>query len=218
MYGGGRAHFVEVQKHSMYKLLTRQTQIDALNSSKKIADLGGFSATAMFTAYQSYLQIYLNGISRKNFAQSFNSVSSYDYSADIPNDQGVKQRQLDKCQYVFPGVQNVGDNHDLNNWNRESSVYTKTIEARSGVVVHPLPFPNQTPSLYIAGVSQISDDSRFTISQANNCSAPEQQEDIKVVSYYASIKAINNNQWGQIYSYQTIDTGFQRIFSSLPAI
>jgi hypothetical protein len=217
LFGGGRSHFVEVQKHSMYKLLTRQTQIDALDSSKKIADLGGFSATAMFTAYQSYLQIYLNGISRKNFAQSFNSVSSYDYSADIPNDQGVKQRQLDKCQYVFPGVQNVGDNHDLNNFNRESSIYTKTIEVRSGVVVNPLPFPNQTPSLYIAGVSQISDDSRFTISQANNCSAPEQQEDIKVVSYYASIKAINNNQYGQIYSYQTIDTGFQRIFSSLPA-
>jgi hypothetical protein len=217
LFGGGRAHFVEVQKHSMYKLLTRQTQIDALNSSKRIADLGGFSATAMFTAYQSYLQIYLNGISRKNFAQSFNSVSSYDYSADIPNGQGVKQRQLDKCQYVFPGVQNVGDNHDLNNWNRESSIYTKTIETRTGAVVNPLPFPNQTPSLYIAGVSQISDNSRFTISQANNCSAPEQQEDIKVVSYYASIKAINNNQWGQIYSYQTIDTGFQRIFSSLPA-
>ncbi len=225
LFGGGRSHFVEVQKHSMYKLLTRQTQIDALNSSKKIADLGGFSAVAFFTAYQTYLQIYLNGISRKNFAQSFNSVSSYDYSADIQNaatnpltgNIGIKQRQLDKCQYVFPGVQNVGDNHDLNNFNRESSIYTKTIEARSGVVVNPLPFPNQTPSLYIAGVSQISDNSRFTISQANNCSAPEQQEDIKVVSYYASIKAINNNQWGQIYSYQTIDTGFQRIFSSLPA-
>jgi len=218
LFGAGKAHFVEVNKHSMYKLITRQAQIDALNSSKKIADLGGFSATAFFTAYQTYLQIYITGISRKNFAQSFNSISSYDYSVDVPNNQGVKQRQLDRCQYVFPGVQNVGDNHDLNNWNRESSVYTKTIEVRPGVgSVSALPFPNQTPSLYIAGVSQISDDSRFTISQKDSCSAPEFQHDIKVVSYYASIKTINNSQWGQIYSYQTIDTGFQRIFNSLPA-
>ena len=217
LFGGGRAHFVEVQKHAMYKLITKQTQIDALNSSKRIADLGGFSATAFFTAYQTYLQIYINGISRQNFAYSFNSRSSYDYSADVPNDQGIKQRQLDLSQYVFPGVQNVGDNYDLNNWNRESSVYLKTIDSRDGVpfTVAPLPYPNQTSSLVVAGVSQISDNSRFTISEAENCASPEAQRDIKVVSYYGSIKAINNAQWGQIYSYQTIDTGFQRIFSAI---
>jgi hypothetical protein len=201
----------------MYKLITQQTQVDALASSKKIADLGGFNATAFFTAYQTYLQIYINGISRKNFAYSFNSISSYDYSADVPNNQGVKQRQLDKCQYVFPGVQNVGDIYDLNNWNRESSVYTKTIETRPTVGTIPaLPYPNQSPSLYTSGVSEISDNSRFTISQANNCGTPEFQQPIKVVSYYGSIKNINNGQYGQIYSYQTIDTGFQRIFDALP--
>jgi hypothetical protein len=215
LFGGGRAHFVEVQKHAMYKLITKQTQIDALNSSKRIADLGGFSATAFFTAYQTYLQIYINGISRQNFAYSFNSISSYDYSADVPNDQGIKQRQLDLSQYVFPGVQNVGDTYDLNNWNRESSVYLKTIDDREGTFVAPLPFPNQTSSLVVAGVSQISDNSRFTISEAENCASPEAQRDIKVVSYYGSIKTINNAQWGQIYSYQTIDTGFQRIFSAI---
>ena len=216
LFGGGRAHFVQVQKHSMYKLLTKQAQIDALNSSKQIADLGGFNATAMFTAYQTYLQIYVNGVSRRNFAYSFNSISSYDYNADVPNNQGVKQRQLDRVQYVFPGVQSVGDDHDLNNWNRESSVYTKSIENRNGLFVAPLPYPNQTPSLVVAGQSQISDNSRFTLSQADNCGSPEFQEDIKVVSYYGSIKTINNGQWGQIYSYQTIDTGFQRIFGALP--
>ena len=217
LFGAGRAHFVQVQKHSMYRLLTKQAQIEALNSSKLVADLGGFSATAMFTAYQSYLQIYINGATRRNFAYSFNSISSYDYNADIPNGQGVKQRQLDRSQYVFPGVQSVGDDHDLNNWNRESSVYTKSITTREGVgAVAALPYPNQTPSLVVAGVSQISDNSRFTLSDADNCGSPEYQEDIKVVSYYGSIKTINNGQWGQIYSYQTIDTGFQRIFNSLP--
>ena len=217
LFGAGRAHFVQVKKHSMYKLLTIQAQIDALNSSKKIADLGGFSATAMFTAYQTYLQIYVNGATRRNFAYSFNSISSYDYSADIQNNQGIKQRDLDRYQYVFPGVQNVGDDLDLNNWNRESSVYIKSIENRNGLFVAPLPYPNQTNSLVVAGTSQISDNSRFTLSQRGHCGTPEFQEPIKVVSYYGSIKTINNGQWGQIYSYQTIDTGFQRIFAALPA-
>ena len=217
LFGAGRAHFVQVKKHSMYKLLTIQAQIEALNSSKKIADLGGFSATAMFTAYQTYLQIYVNGVTRRNFAYSFNSISSYDYSADIQNNQGIKQRELDRYQYVFPGVQNVGDDLDLNNWNRESSVYTKSIENRNGAFVAPLPYPNQTASLVVAGTSQISDNSRFTLSERGNCGTPEFQEPIKVVSYYGSIKTINNGQYGQIYSYQTIDTGFQRIFGALPA-
>ena len=217
LFGAGRAHFVQVKKHSMYKLLTIQAQIDALNSSKKIADLGGFSATAMFTAYQTYLQIYVNGATRRNFAYSFNSISSYDYNADIQNNQGIKQRELDRYQYVFPGVQNVGDDLDLNNWNRESSVYIKSIENRNGLFVAPLPYPNQTNSLVVAGTSQISDNSRFTLSQRGHCGTPEFQEPIKVVSYYGSIKTINNGQWGQIYSYQTIDTGFQRIFAALPA-
>ena len=217
LFGAGRAHFVQVKKHSMYRLLTIQAQIDALNSSKKIADLGGFSATAMFTAYQTYLQIYVNGATRRNFAYSFNSISSYDYNADIQNNQGIKQRELDRYQYVFPGVQNVGDDLDLNNWNRESSVYIKSIENRNGAFVAPLPYPNQTTSLVVAGTSQISDNSRFTLSQRGHCGTPEFQEPIKVVSYYGSIKTINNGQWGQIYSYQTIDTGFQRIFGALPA-
>lgn len=217
LFGAGRAHFVQVKKHAMYRLLTIQAQIDALNSSKQIADLGGFSAVAFFTAYQTYLQIYINGVSRRNFAYSFNSTANYDYSADVPNDLGVKQRQLDKYQYVFPGVQNVGDVHDLNNWNRESSVYTKSVETRSGLPVIPLPYPNKTPSLVIASVSQINDGSRFTLSQKGNCGTPEFQQDIKVVSYYGSIKTINNGQYGQIYSYQTIDTGFQKIFAALPA-
>ena len=213
IFGGGRAHFVQVKKHALYKLVSKQAQVDALNSSYNIAKLTGtLDATAMFTAYQAYLTIYINGISRKNFAYSFNSVAQYDYSADIENAAadasgsiGVKQRELDLYQYLIPGVQSVGDFHNVNNYQRESSVYLKTPD-----LVIPLPFAEQTPSLVVAGNSLITDDSRFTISQKGNCGAPEMQEDIKVVSYYSSIKTINVNQWGQMYSYNTIDTGFQK--------
>jgi hypothetical protein len=43
---------------------------------------------------------------------------------------------------------------------------------------------------------------------------PGKEQDISVVSYYGSMKNIFVNQWGQIYSYDTIDTGFQRKLNS----
>jgi len=222
MFGGGRAHFVPVRGNAKYRLLSRQAQEDALDSS---FDIGGIDMTAVFTAYQAYLTIYVNGITRKNYAQSFNSIASYDYTADIANN-GNKQRQLDINVYLNPGVFNVGDpsNKNINNFQRESSVYTKTVDKYI-----PLPFPNKTPSLLdSSGVSLISDVSRFTIGRnadsnyctnanalnvLNYCVTPEKEQDITVVAYYASLKNIFENQWGQIYSYETVDTGFQRMFN-----
>jgi hypothetical protein len=210
MFGAGIAHFVEVKKNAMYKLLTAEAQQDALASSEVIGAITPtFNASAMFAAYQAYLTIYINGITRRNYGYSFNSIASYDYSGAIDNNLGIKQRQLDRFQYVIPGVQSVSDLHDFNNYNRESSVYLKTVNTRDGSSVVPLPFPNQTPSLLVGGVSGISDTSRFTISQKNNCSVPSKNEAINVVSYYGSLKNTFVNQWGQIYSYDTIDTGFQ---------
>ena len=209
MFGAGRAHFVEVKKNAMYKLVTKEAQEDALKASEDVARIAGtFDATAMFTAYQSYLQIYINGITRKNYGYSFNSIAEYNYSANIDNNLGIKQRELDLYQYLIPGVQNVGDNYNVNNFQRESSVYLKT----AGTT--PLPFPDKTNSLVLSsGGSLISDDSRFIISQKDSCLTPEKEQPISVVSYYAAIKNIIPNQWGQMYSYETIDTGAQVIFN-----
>jgi uncharacterized protein (TIGR02145 family) len=221
MFGGGKAHFVPVRGNAKYRLLSRQAQQDALDSS---FDIGNGDMTAVFTAYQAYLTIYVNGITRKNYAQSFNSIASYDYTADITN-SGNKQRQLDINLYLNPGVFNVGDpsGKNINNFQRESSVYTKTVDKYI-----PLPFPNKTASLLDSnGNSLISDVSRFTIGRdgesdycksdnalntLNYCNTPEKEQDISVVAYYASLKNIFENQWGQIYSYETVDTGFQRMF------
>jgi hypothetical protein len=96
IYGAGNAHFVQVKKNATYKLITKQAQQDALSSSEAIADITGtFDSGAMFAAYQSYLQIYINGITRRNYAYSYNSIADYDYSANIDNNLGVKQRTLD---------------------------------------------------------------------------------------------------------------------------
>jgi len=211
MYGAGIGHFVQVSKNAKYKLISKEAQIDALNSSTAIARITSFNATALFTAYQAYLTIYINGITRRNYAYSFNSIASYDYTADIENNPtlGIKQRTIDLTQYLIPGVQSVGDNYNINNYQRESSVFIKTIDT-----VSPLLFPSNVPSINPGGTTSatalIVDDSRFTISDSGACATPAQEQDLTVVSYYGSMKNVFDNQWGQIYSYETIDTGFQK--------
>ena len=288
IYGAGLAHFVQVQKNAYYKLLTAEAQQDALAASNALASLAPtFDPAAMFVAYQAYLTIYVNGITRRNYAYSFNSIAGYDYSSIIANDLGVKQRNIDLAQYLIPVVQNVSDDHNINNWYRESSVYIKTnsetntydvpyivyeicnnavipldkvrvqitdpttgrttvsvlgggtcanfnsttypiyIGGSTNYIITPLgsgiqpvsltrsalPFPSQTPSLTPGGVSVIEDDTRFILSdptRGGDCNKPQQELNTKVVAYYASMKNDFVNQWGQMYSYDTIDTGFQR--------
>jgi len=215
IFGAGTAHHVQVKKNAKYRLLSKEAQQDALDSCYTIANITSpLDMAAMFTAYQTYLQIYINGILRKNYAYSYNSIASYDYSADIQNGIGIKQRELDLKQYLIPVVQSVGDNHGINNYERETSVYLKTIEKRNNNPVASLSFPSQVPSLFNGTDSYIEDKSRYTISDFDNCKTVEKEKEIKVVSYYASLKNEVVNQWGQMYSYNTVDTGCQQIFNS----
>ena len=213
MFGAGKAHFTQVKKNAYYKLLTAEAQKDAIDASYNIGDMTtDFNATAMFTAYQSYLTIYINGITRRNYAYSFNSIASYDYWANIYNQLGIKQREIELTQYLIPGVQSVGDDLNLNNWNRESSVYIKT-KSGSATAPAPLPFAKDTPTIQKpSGGSFIEDDSRFILSditRGGDCNNPEKEIGVKTIAYYGSMKNTFVNQWGQIYSYETIDTGAQ---------
>jgi hypothetical protein len=200
IFGESRSHFVQVKNNARYKLINRTTQQQALQSSYNIAiTTGTLDGNAMFTTYQAYLQIYINGLSRSNFAYSFNSTASYDYWATVAN-AGNKQRELDIYQYLIPGVQSTGDNIDVNNFQRESSVYLKTAGST------PLPFVSNVPA--VSSLS-IRDTTRFTASQRAKCGSPEDIISNSTVMYYASLKNIVPNQYGQLYSYETIDTGFQ---------
>lgn len=208
LFGAGKAHFTEVKKNALYKLITKEAQEDALKSSEEIASIGDFSATAMFTAYQAYLQIYINGITRRNYGWSYNSILDYDYYSNIENNLGIKQRTIDIKQYLYPGVQSIGEEITINNYQRESSVYLRT-----DITVSPLPFASQTNTLLDGfGNSVVEDESRFINSQ-KNCNSPEDEFAIKSVLYYGSLKNYVPNQWGQMYSYETIDTGFSARFN-----
>ncbi len=216
MYGAGNAHFVQVKNNAMYKLVSKEVQTSALRTSYILGlKFDPFDSTAMFTSYQAYLQVYINGISRANFGYSFNSIGSYDYAATIANGLGIKQRELDKYQYLFSGFQSVGDLYDFNNFQREGSVYLKTAGSTA------LPYAKDTPSLIYNNpepVNLISDNSRFSISEKVNCGNPEKIETTKLVAYYASMKNIMINQWGQMYTYETIDTGFQIMLKDVTSV
>jgi hypothetical protein len=200
LIGGGKSHFVQVKNNAKYKLLNKSAQKKALDSSYNLANsTGTFNASAMFTTYQSYLTIYINGLSRQNFAYSFNSVATYGYWKNVTND-GNKQRELSLYQYLNSSVQSVGDTYDVNNFQRESSVYLKTKGST------PLPYVKDVPS--VTPLS-LTDNSRFTISKKAKCGNPEEVVDITTLSYYGSIKNYSPNQWGKLYTYETIDTGFQ---------
>lgn len=201
IFGGGKAHFVEVKDNAKYKLITPEAQIDSIKVANELGAIStDFDPNAFFVSYEAQLTILLGSVARKNYAYSYNSVADYNHSANVPNDLGIKQRKLDISRYMIPGVVSVGDDIDVNNYQRESSVFLKTDETAT-----PLLYPSDVPELSGA----FTDDSRFTISEKGSCDAPSNQEDIKVVSYYASIKNDIPNQWGQIYSYDTIDTGTQ---------
>lgn len=200
LYGKGLAHFTEVKDEAKYKLITEAAQRKALESAENIVG-EVYDATAMFTAYQAYLDIYVNGITRKNYAYSFNSIADYIYSKPVDNTIENKQRNIEVSRYLIPGVQNI-NNDKINNYNRESSVYIKIKE--------DILFPDEVPNV------NIKENSRFTISSSGSCDSPGKERDITVVSYYASLKNEILNQWGQIYSYPTIDTGYQVIFDSVP--
>jgi hypothetical protein len=211
IFGKGQAHFVAVRNNAKYKLLSEEAQVEALDSSKRIGDItDSFNATAMWTAYQAYLTIYVNGITRKNYAYSYNSIMNYDYWKSIDNNLGIKQRQIDLTQYLIPGVQSIGEEFNINNYQRESSVFIKTVEEREGVVIPPLLFPSDSPNMISGGTSIVTDISRRTISSSDSCATPLRDQNISSVCYYASMKNNFVNQWGQIYSYETIDTGFQK--------
>lgn len=197
IYGKGLAHFTEVKNNAKYKLISESAQVKAIESAQDMAD-DPFDATALFTAYNAIIERSLNSITKKNYAYSYNSIADYIYSGKIPNNQGIKQRNIDVSKYLIPGVQSINGDK-VNNYQRESSVYIKT--------TNDIQFPDEVPNI------PIQENSRFTISTNGNCNSPGKEEDINVVSYYASMKNEIVNQWGQIYSYDTIDTGYQKLFS-----
>ena len=197
-YGRSKGHFQAVEKHSRYKFLTTASYVSALGIAVAVGfasatagvSVNLFNGTAAFTALQVMLDIIEKLTPKKNFAYQYNSIGHYDNYKGVDN-AGNKQRRIDIGAYLQPGMDAIGDTYTINNFQRESSIYLKTNKT--------LPYPNS-----ILGVPE--DQSRYLNSDVG-CGSDITETDIS--GYYGSIKRRWANQYGQLYSYETVDTGFQ---------
>jgi len=202
-YGVSKGHFQSVQEHARYKFLTADAYATAVAvaqalgfASSKPGSLNFFSGEAAMAGFQVMIDILYRSIPRINYCYQYNSIGDYKEYTPIPNDQGKKQRRLDIAAYAAPGIISLSDDHPINNFQRESSVYLRTTKT--------LPFPSEFPSVP-------ADQSRWILSDEGLCDNFSTILDKPISSYYASIKTDFVNQYGQIDSYELIDTGFNQL-------
>lgn len=195
--GVSEGHIVEVKNHSKYQFLSTTAYLTASISGLLVGFSSGqygvstkpFDGVAAFTAYKTILDILYKVSPFRNFCYQYNSVGNYSKYSIVPNSEN-KQRNIDIASYLVPGIQSASDNLLINNYQRESSVYIKTTDG--------LPYSNeQDPNGTI-------DNSKFLVPTYTILPS-------NISSYYATIKKDIENQYGQIYSYDSIDTGFQTI-------
>lgn len=205
-YGHAKCHFVPVKDNAREKLRTEQDLLIAFTAA--IASTVGieavFETTAgitggvttgvrpsinpnnFFPTYNNTLDILDKLCPYLNYGWQYNAVGYYGNYYAVP-DTGNKVRGIEFGGYINPGFQGTfGDDHAINNSDRESAVYLST----SG------------PALPFAG----NDNSRVTAGQMGVCgtSATFMRE---IASYYGAIKRYLPGQWGQIFSYGIVDTG-----------
>lgn len=216
--GSSIGNFVQVKDHAGAKLMSAFSAglalvagiaVGALFALEPRPHIIGTNPGATYTAYypdvpsagtvaekalfwnQQFKQLIDNLLLYKNYAYQYNAIGYYNQFEPVPN-TGFKQRSLDKAIYLIPGLQSIGDIYTINNWKRESSVYFKTDQT-----VSALKLPNDAS---IIG-TLAEDDSRVPYSASKQIYS-------NVLSYYASNKRKLLDQYGDIYSYGTVDTGY----------
>jgi hypothetical protein len=215
--GSSMGNFVQVKNHAGAKLMSSFSAGVALAAGIAVGALFavepkphviGVTPGATYTAYypdfpslgtiaekalywnQQFKQLIDNLIPYKNYAYQYNAVGYYNTFNAVPN-SGNKQRSLDRAYYLTPGFQTLGDINPINNWKRESSVFFRTNQ----LYTTPL-LPNDNS---VAGTLP-DDNSRVGYST-------DRQIYSNVLSYYASNKRKFPDQYGDMYTYKTVDTG-----------
>lgn len=203
-YGKSKGHFVSVQDNARYKLMSQlafKAAFGVAVSAGAAVNLGGgflgltpvprLEPSNIPSAFIAILDILKGIIPFVNYGWQYNSIGNYGASIPIPNN-GNKIRAIQTGSYLISGMQTV-DGERINNYNRESSVYIKTL----GNFMFPHEYGAPT------------DNSRFTISSdGDNCSSPEAIRYRDISTYYGSIKRIIPDQYGEINSPEIIDTGY----------
>lgn len=144
----------------------------------------------------------------KNYGIQYNSVGKYNAYIPVLN-AGNKIRKIDKSAYLDPYIQNVDEpsstgtgtfqSIQINNWNRESSVYLKTQKLI------------QNPTIY--DTSKVLMRTAFgehdTDKLDNNFST-------QIASHYCSVKRRILNQYGQLCNIEYLETNSCSFDLNLP--
>jgi hypothetical protein len=200
-HGFSLGHFVKVLDNAEYKFLTRNTVFAAagLGMASGVTIGAGqfgwpeFSMAPVAPTYTAATELFEKLVPYNNFGYTFNSLGNYGNSYGVPN-EGDKIRAVDFNKYIIDGINGVEDARQINNIRREKSVYVATGDT--------LPFPHEYNS------SIPTDTSRYNLASRGDSLTPETIRRSEISSYYGSIKRFLPSQWGQMYSYETIDTGF----------
>lgn len=204
--GKSRGHFVEVRENAKYKFLTSEAMMIAWAAGFAAAirlEIGGgfgvqpFQAQAamdgsnVVAAFQSTIELLRNLAPDSNYAWQYNAIGNYNRSYALPNDTGNKMRTIELGSYLATGMQTLQAGETINNIKRESAVYLK--------VSKPLPFPHETSSIIPV------DNSRHLPAQCQDMSSIYHND---ISAYYGAVKRLLADQYGRMYSYQIVDTGY----------
>ena len=160
-----------------------------------------------FPSFNTMLEIITKLTPYYNYGWQYNGIGYYGNYTPIPNDTGNKIRVVEHGGYINNGLNTTfGDDHSINNTNRESSVYLSLNQT--------FPYTHEQVNTANLNLGIPADTSRVTANMAGVCgtSVPFYKD---ISSYYCSIKRWLNDQYGQIFSYRSIDTGYNGTFSLL---
>lgn len=219
-FGKATAHIVQVQDNPRYTIGTQKgVKVAAMMAvatifaydfgfdvATQIGDVSSITTTPRLAlnldisqflpAFNTAYDLIRKLTPAEQYGYQYNAVGNYCQSIAIPN-AGNKVRSIDVAGYISPGMLTLpGEVLPLNNFQRESSVYIRTTGS--------LPYPHE--------LGGPVDNSRFTFGSYNAetgiwlTDGQRVQRDIS--SFYATIKRFVPDQYGQIYSYQTVDTGY----------
>ena len=220
-FGQCKSHFVQITNNAGEKLRTKKvaevalaagiTSMLGLNASTTtvptftVTVSPTFNAQNFFPTYNTALEFLDKLIPYTNYGWQYNGTGFYGNYIPIPNENtatgiftgvvGLKQRYIQNGGYVISGLNGTfGDIHPINCTNRESSVYLNIGD-------------NELPYSFENVPTSPRDNSRVTALEAGvpHVSTPFFRD---IASYYASIKRYLPGQYGEIFSYASVDTGF----------
>lgn len=220
-WGQCKSHFIPVLNNAGEKLLTENSLqlclaagIMSMVGVEVATQVGSVTSVTVtpslkpenfFPSFNAMLEIIEKLIPYTNYGWQYNGIGHYGNFTPISNDVGDKIRYVDFGGYINSGLNGTfGDNHSINNTNRESSVYVS--------INTPLPYTHeQTNGSVLLGVPADTSRKSANSSEADRCgsSVPFFEP---ISSYYASIKRNLRDQYGQIFSYRSIDTGYNSKF------